>query len=260
MTFARSARLAMALAYVFALPIVMDACGGSAEIQHKPDSQDDIATAVERAAKANSLYSFRYYYGRRTLYVHLPAYDPGVTCASFAASNGRYTDVWYLDLYIDWANPLAEATIGTFFPPNPADGSAAYVDIVHDNGRKWTVSASGGKVTLIAAPRGEDDQLSGVRVRARLDFSFPIGPRALTSCQGGAFLSDGGTVGNQQSCTCTDLAGNASTCVKTTEDNCCAPSGSGVESFSLDVVADACGLFCGATAGDPSQCQELSGT
>jgi hypothetical protein len=192
--------------------------------------------------------------------VHLPAYDPAVTCAALGASKGRnYSDVWYLELYIDWVAPRMEASIGTAFPPNGIDAVAAYVDIVHDNGSKWTVNSPGGKVTLTSAPSSETDQVMGVQVRGHVDFTFPTQPRALTSCEGWVSLADGGGTQGEQTCTCVDLAGNTSTCAAGMGENCCTPLTSDVESFSVDITANSCGLFCTTTPGDPNNCAELYG-
>lgn len=246
----------------FGLAVVVGSCGSS-KSPPLPAGRTEVESAVGRAATATSLYSFSYYGGLRTLHVQLPAYDPAVTCASFAASKGsQYSDVWYLDLYIDWGTPLTGASIGTIFPPSSDNSASAYLDIVHAKAaevQKWVVNALDGNVTFASAPASEADQIGGVQVRGHLDFTVPKEPRARTSCQGGASPADGGGIQEGQTCTCVDGAGNTSTCAAGTDGNCCTPLTGDVESFSLDISANPCGIFCVTTPGDPNNCAELSG-
>jgi len=81
------------LLQIFTVAAVTTGCGSSKGPQPGA-AQTDLEAAVHRAGESASLYSFRYYDGSRTLYVHLPAYDPAVTCASAAAINpSEYTDM-----------------------------------------------------------------------------------------------------------------------------------------------------------------------
>jgi len=224
-----------------------------------------IGAAVERASGATPLYSFQYYFGKRTLFVHLPAYDSAVTCASMEASMGRnYSDVWFLNLYIDWVTPRTEATIGMVSSPGDVVGNAAYLEVVHDRGKpltKWVLSSTGGRITLASAPSDEADQIRGSQVRGRVEFSFPKEPRALTSCvmRSSWSRADGGGAEKERTCTCVDLAGTESSCTAGPDENCCTPLSSDVQEFSLDIAANPCGLFCATTPGDPNNCKELYG-
>lgn len=232
-------------------------CSSTSDRQND-GGQSPISAAVTRAALSPQLYSFRYYQGARVLYVHLPAYDTSITCASLAASKGRgYSDVWYLDLYIDWSIARAEASLSSTFPPDGAGDHLAYLDIVHDNGSKWTVNASAGRATITLAPMSEMDQLEGVPVHGHLEFTYPSQPLALISCEATVSLVDGGTI-QEQRCTCADFSGHATGCVGTAGENCCtAAAGNDRETFSLDIAATPCGLFCTTTPGDPNECSAL---
>jgi hypothetical protein len=222
------------------------------------------AKPVEHAASATSLYSFRYYGGRRTLYIHIPAYDPALTCASFSASMARqYSDAWYLDLYVAWETPSTQALVGTLFPPTGDSAALAYLDVVHARSSeqpKWLVSSVGGTVTFASAPLDEDAQVQGIQLAAHLDFSLPKQRLALISCQVNVSPRDGGGFLDQQTCTCQDETGNTSTCVGPTEAACCTAPTSSVESFSLEIVANPCGALCLSTAGDFNGCSGLYGT
>lgn len=225
-------------------------------------AQSEIEAAVQRAAGATSLYSFQYYFGSRVLYVQLPAYDPTVTCASLAASQGKgYTDMWFLELYVDWSTPQSATSIGVTYPPLSDSGTVnGYLDIVHFDSvanRRWTVFALDGTVTFESAPSNESDQLAGVQARGHLNFTLPRQPLSLSSCSGSASVEDGGS--EMETCTCLDVQGNQSNCVPLGSANCCEQQTSDIESFSLDFLANACGLFCSTTPGDPNDCGALLG-
>lgn len=250
--------LAKRAAIGFGLIIAVVSCGSSNKPQQLPVVKTDVESAIGRAAMATSLYSFSYYGGVRTLYVQLPAYDPAVTCASFTATGGsQYPDVWYLALYVDWSAPVSGASIGTTFPPS---GGSAYLDIVHAKSHPppWIVSALGGTVEFAAAPQNEADQIAGVQVRGHLDFTLPKQPIALTSCGGFVSAADGGDAQVAQTCTCVDGSGNTSTCAAGPNENCCTNLTGDVDSFSLDITANGCGIFCTTTPGDPNNCGELN--
>jgi hypothetical protein len=236
------------------LAIIFVGCGSSA------GSKTNVENAIARAAVATSLYSFSYYRGERTLFVQLPAYDPGVTCASFTVSGGKqYSDVWYLGLYVDWNAPVSKVDLGGTFPPSSSTGSGAYLNVVHaDTTSSWAVNASGGTVLLSAAPQSEADQLAGVQVRGRVTFTLPKQPKALKSCSGGSSVADGGDTQLNETCTCVDEAGNTSVCTPGLNQNCCTNGAGNVEAFTLDVTANPCGVFCTTTAGDANNCAELN--
>lgn len=228
-----------------------------------PAGKTAMESVIASAATAASLYSFSYLNGRRILHVHVPAYAPPVTCASLAASKGDdYWDIWYLDIFVDWEEPVAKAAIGTAFPPTADSGAPAYVEVVHAQSSalsKWVVSSSMGTIEFASAPQAESEQIQDIAVRGHLDFSFPREPRAASSCQVEISLADGGDVQEKQTCTCVDSSGSASTCASEKAGTCCTPLTDEVDSFSLDIIADSCGVLCLATAGDPNSCSELNG-
>lgn len=236
------------------LATIIASCGSSA------GGKTNVENAIARAAVATSLYSFSYFGGERTLFVQLPAYDPGVTCASFTVSGGKqYSDVWFLGLYVDWNAPVSKVDLGGTFPPSSSTGSGAYLQVVHSNSAtSWVVNASGGTVSFSAAPQSEADQLAGVQVRGHLTFTLPKQPKALKSCSVAGSVADGGDAQLNETCTCVDEAGNTSACTPGLNQNCCTNGAGDVEAFTLDFTANPCGFFCTTTAGDANNCAELN--
>jgi len=249
--------------------VVTTGCGSSKGPQPGA-AQTDLEAAVNRAASAASLYSFRYYSGTRTLFVHLPAYDPALTCASVAAINpSEYAGMWYLELYVNWPAPVTATSIGATYPPT-SDTAAAYLDIArYDSAEKrhWTVPALDGTLSFESAPSDEAGQLAGTPVRGHMNFRFPKQPLALISCAGGASVDgdggpsvdgDGGP-SELATCICADEGGQQSSCESVAGVNCCKPASDTVDTFSFDFSASACGFLCSTTPGDANNCGELAG-